>query len=110
MPIRWLPSEAAVEDDFSSKSDVWSFAVLIWEVVYQAAMPFPSLTNEQVLSSLERKEQLWCNKSDFERVGPRGLQKLMSQCLDLCPRDRPSFSSVVVQLSEILKESVNQDK
>jgi PTK7 protein tyrosine kinase 7 len=109
IPIRWLPSEAAVEDEFSTKSDVWSFAVLIWEVVHQAALPLSHLSNEHILSSLERGDNPW-TKSELDKVSPRGLQRLMTQCLDSCPRDRPNFSTIVAQLSEIFKETIQSEK
>ena len=32
VPLRWMPTEAVRDANFSAKSDVWSFAVLIWEV------------------------------------------------------------------------------
>lgn len=104
-----MPYEAVVEDDFSTKSDVWSFAVLVWEVAHQAAIPLSQLTNEKILSSIQRKELEW-NSSDMENLIPSGLQKLLTQCWDLCPRNRPSFSAIVIQLSEILKEGLRVDK
>lgn len=106
VPIRWLPCEAVVEDDFSTKSDVYSFAVLVWEVVQAATIPLLHLTNEQVLASLERKELRWTT-TDLENKIPPGLIKLLTQCWDPNVRNRSTFSAIVIQLSEIIKDELS---
>lgn len=49
IPLRWLPTESVFEDDFSTKSDVWAFGVLMWEVFSHGEMPYTKLSDDEVL-------------------------------------------------------------
>ena len=47
-PIKWMAPEAALYNRFTIKSDVWSFGVLMFEIVTKGAEPYPEMTNKQV--------------------------------------------------------------
>lgn len=49
IPLRWLPSESVFEDDFSTKSDVWAFGVLMWEVFSHGELPYTKLSDDETL-------------------------------------------------------------
>lgn len=52
IPLRWMPPEAVLEDEFSTKSDVWSFGVLMWEVFTHGEMPYTPLADDEVLAGM----------------------------------------------------------
>ena len=54
IPIRWMAPESIFDREFTSASDVWSFGVVLWEIVTLAEHPFPGLSNEEVLSHVKR--------------------------------------------------------
>lgn len=64
IPLRWLPSESVFEDDFSTKSDVWAFGVLMWEVFSHGELPHAKLSDDETLEGQ-------CDTSDtvFSRGG-----------------------------------------
>ena len=49
LPIRWMAPEALYDDESSSKSVVWSFAVACWEIFTLADLPHESLADEEYL-------------------------------------------------------------
>lgn len=50
MPLRWMSPEAILEGDFSTKSDVWAFGVLMWEVFTHGEMPHGGQADDEVLA------------------------------------------------------------
>ena len=104
IPLRWLPPEAIFDDDYSTKTDVWAFAVLAWEVIHQAHIPFQTQSNLTVLDRLERKDKTLWNPAEMSDLVPKRLVELMTKCWDYCPTNRPSFSSIAIELDEILRD------
>lgn len=49
LPVKWMPPEAFMEGIFTSKTDTWSFGVLLWEIFSLGYMPYPSRSNQEVL-------------------------------------------------------------
>jgi hypothetical protein len=41
MPFRWMAPEVFTENKYSSKSDEWSYGVLLWELVTFGQQPYP---------------------------------------------------------------------
>ncbi|KAM3865337.1 inactive tyrosine-protein kinase 7-like [Diretmus argenteus] len=97
IPVRWLPAESVFEDDFSTKSDVWSFGVLMWEVFSLGELPYAGLEHPRVLEDLQ--------SGSLSLAPPPGspsrVQKLMAACCSLSPKDRPSFSDILTGLSNL---------
>lgn len=48
LPLRWLSPESAKNGIFSAKSDVWSFGMVLWEIMTLGELPYPTLNNGQV--------------------------------------------------------------
>ncbi|KAI5704032.1 hypothetical protein M8J75_001262 [Diaphorina citri] len=103
LPLRWLPYEAVFDDEFSTKSDVYAYACLIWEIFNKAEMPFPDLSDDQVLSQLESKKLCWKHSSKT----PEYITSLHEKCIHPHPHQRPTFPSIVTQLSDAMCNDVN---
>lgn len=46
---RWMAPESLYDDIFSVKSDIWSFGVLLWEIVTLGSTPYPGLSAGDVM-------------------------------------------------------------
>uniref|UniRef100_A0A183EJ04 receptor protein-tyrosine kinase n=1 Tax=Gongylonema pulchrum TaxID=637853 RepID=A0A183EJ04_9BILA len=48
LPLRWLSPESINDGIFTCKSDVWSFGILLWEILTLGQQPYPNKNNVQV--------------------------------------------------------------
>ncbi|CAL7946572.1 unnamed protein product [Xylocopa violacea] len=101
IPLRWLPYEAVYEDEYSTKSDVYSFSCLVWEMFHQAELPFIKMNDESVLAALKTQTLAW----KPHKAAPPALQELQAQCWANDPRERPTFDEVVAKIGEIVVDS-----
>jgi len=89
-PVNWFPPEALREHIFSSKTDVWSFGVIIWELVTRQD-PFFDKTPGEVINGVAREGLTL----EIPQDCPADLASLMRQCFQQNPADRPSFKAIV---------------
>ncbi|XP_063774816.1 inactive tyrosine-protein kinase 7 [Pseudophryne corroboree] len=101
VPLRWMPPEAVQDDDFSTKSDVWSFGVLMWEVFTLGELPYTAMPDDEVLNGLQSGS---LKLSAPENCSSR-FYKLMQRCWASSPKDRPSFSDIVNRLGDAPTDS-----
>ena len=101
VPLRWMPPEAVLDDDYSTKSDVWSFAVFIWEVFTLEDMPYRLKTDEDVLRGLKTQE----NHLEPPPGCPPELLELIHRCTAHSPKERPSFSELALAIGELTVDS-----
>ncbi|CAJ0940371.1 unnamed protein product [Ranitomeya imitator] len=67
-PVKWSPPEVFNYSKFSSKSDVWSFGVLMWEVFTEGKMPFESYSNLEVVEMVSRGDRLYRPRLASNRI------------------------------------------
>lgn len=95
LPIRSMAPEAIEFQEFTSKSDVWSFGVLLWELFTRGALPYPAVSNSEVRSVLNSGQRL-----EQPKFCPNPLYQLMMRCWTHDPETRPTFEVVVKEMSK----------
>ncbi|XP_072864121.1 ephrin type-A receptor 8 [Chlorocebus sabaeus] len=98
IPIRWTAPEAIAFRTFSSASDVWSFGVVMWEVLAYGERPYWNMTNRDVISSVEEGYRL-----PAPMGCPRALHQLMLDCWHKDRAQRPRFSQIVSVLDALIR-------
>lgn len=100
IPLRWMPPEAIFDDDFSEKSDVWSYGVLVWEIYTFGQLPYHDRSNEEVLKSI--KDDLRLPKPDN---CPDTVLEVLEKCWEGNPLARPTFSELLGDVNGIRVDS-----
>uniref|UniRef100_A0A8D0ABB8 Tyrosine-protein kinase n=1 Tax=Sander lucioperca TaxID=283035 RepID=A0A8D0ABB8_SANLU len=85
-PIKWTAPEAALYGKFTIKSDVWSFGILLTELVTKGRVPYPGMNNREVLEQVERGYRMPCPQDC-----PISMHELMLQCWKKDAEERPTF-------------------
>ncbi|XP_056403389.1 tyrosine-protein kinase HCK [Hyla sarda] len=85
-PIKWTAPEAANYGSFTIKSDVWSFGILMTEIITYGRTPYPGMSNLEVITALERGYRMQCPGNC-----PKEFYDIMLQCWQQNPEQRPTF-------------------
>ncbi|CAF0997028.1 unnamed protein product [Rotaria sp. Silwood1] len=85
-PIKWTAPEAALYNRFTIKSDVWSYGILLTELVTFGRTPYPGMTNAEVLRRVDQGYRL-----PQPPNCPPSLYAIMLECWNAEPEHRPSF-------------------
>jgi serine/threonine protein kinase len=56
LPLRWMAPESIFDGFFTSKSDVWSFGILMSEIFNYGAQPYSGLSNDEIRLYLKNKK------------------------------------------------------
>jgi len=95
---RWLAPESHKYHRFSEASDVWSFGITCWEIASYAKLPFPKVKLHEV------KDYVLGGERPLKPAGcSPGLNKLMMDCWNHSPTDRPDFSALFATLQAMGK-------
>ncbi|CAK9806830.1 Insulin-like receptor [Anthophora plagiata] len=97
LPIRWMAPENLSDGVFTSDSDVWSFGVVLYEILTLAEIPYQGFSNEEVLNHVLHKGTL-----NIPRNCPENIQRIMEKCFKWRPNDRPTFMEIVSELEPFL--------
>ncbi|XP_045459588.1 tyrosine-protein kinase Btk29A [Melitaea cinxia] len=95
-PIKWAPPEVLNYTRFSSKSDVWAFGVLMWEVFTCGKVPYGRMKNSEVVDMVQRGQVLEKPKGCLNEI-----YNVMKACWRHAPEERPSFRLLKEELAGV---------
>ncbi|XP_023279570.1 tyrosine-protein kinase receptor TYRO3-like [Seriola lalandi dorsalis] len=99
VPIKWLAMESLSESVYTTKSDVWSFGVTMWEIVSRGRTPYPGVHNHELLDLLHSGLRLKLPEECDQK-----LYEVMQSCWDKEPNRRPGFGELGETLKGLLSE------
>ncbi|XP_048096905.1 ephrin type-A receptor 2 [Alosa alosa] len=98
IPIRWTAPEAIAYRKFTSASDVWSFGIVMWEVMAFGERPYWDMSNHEVMKAINEAFRL-----PAPMDCPSAVYQLMLQCWQQDRSKRPRFPDIVSILDKLLK-------
>ncbi|XP_018568526.1 tyrosine-protein kinase receptor torso isoform X2 [Anoplophora glabripennis] len=102
LPLRWMALESMTHQVYTTRSDVWSFGILLWEIITLGSTPYPGISTGDLLPLL---------KSGYRMEKPSNcsneLYTIMCKCWKAAPRERPTFSELRKTLDELLESVSN---
>jgi serine/threonine protein kinase len=103
LDIRWMATECFTYNTFSTKSDVWSFAVLMWEVFSFARKPFGAFHPHEIAAEVRAGRRL-------ERAEgcPVELHDWIERCWSAVPNNRPTFAALQGTIRLLLLEDADE--
>ncbi|KAI6218058.1 Tyrosine-protein kinase [Aphelenchoides besseyi] len=87
-PIKWTAPEAAACGNFTVKSDVWSFGILLYEIFTKGHTPYVGMQNRQVLEEVDRGYRMPIPRE----CPPAVYHDAMLKCWQRNPEQRPTFA------------------
>uniref|UniRef100_A0A8D2QNA1 Ephrin type-B receptor 2 n=1 Tax=Zosterops lateralis melanops TaxID=1220523 RepID=A0A8D2QNA1_ZOSLA len=98
IPVRWTAPEAIAYRKFTSASDVWSYGIVMWEVMSFGERPYWDMSNQDVINAIEQDYRL-----PPPMDCPAALHQLMLDCWQKDRNTRPRFSEIVNTLDKMIR-------
>uniref|UniRef100_A0A4W5P6J4 receptor protein-tyrosine kinase n=1 Tax=Hucho hucho TaxID=62062 RepID=A0A4W5P6J4_9TELE len=98
IPIRWTAPEAIAYRKFTSASDVWSYGIVMWEVMSYGERPYWDMSNQDVIKAIDEGYRL-----PPPMDCPVALHQLMLDCWQRERGDRPKFGQIVNMLDKLIR-------
>lgn len=110
---RWLAPEVVKEHDYSKAADVYSFGIIMWEMMTWR-LPWEELNPFQIMLRLNQQDRPEVPPLDTlpgqPLPGITGYIQLMQECWDENPQNRPSFEHIIISVRGLMESAANQHK
>ncbi|XP_077998072.1 fibroblast growth factor receptor 2-like isoform X2 [Glandiceps talaboti] len=100
--VKWVGLETILQGLCTIESDVWSFGIIMHEIVTRGATPYPGMSPTEVVTALREGYRL--GKPDD---CPDEMYAIMRQCWEEKPEDRPTFSTLLESIDTLLAKLVD---
>ncbi|NXP15656.1 HCK kinase, partial [Thinocorus orbignyianus] len=102
-PIKWTAPEAIHYGSFTIKSDIWSFGILLTEIITYGRVPYPGMSSVEVIRALEHGYRMPRTENC-----PEELYDVMMRCWKIKPDDRPTFEYLQSILEDFFTATESQ--
>jgi proto-oncogene tyrosine-protein kinase Met len=100
LPIKWMSPESIEKQIFNTKSDVWSYGVLVWELLTRGTTPYQQIKNNLIFDHLKKG-----NRLPKPNYCPKSVYVILLECWSENPISRPSFANINERIKRIINTS-----
>ncbi|KAM6136853.1 tyrosine-protein kinase STYK1 [Pterocles gutturalis] len=100
VPVKWQAPEQLLKKPPSIKADIWSFGILLYEMITLGAPPYPEVPPSDILSYLQRRN-IMKQPSSCQQV----MYSIMKSCWQWNATNRPSPADLIQSLQTAIKTS-----
>ncbi|KAM8776135.1 proto-oncogene tyrosine-protein kinase receptor Ret isoform 2-T2 [Rhynchonycteris naso] len=97
IPVKWMAIESLFDHIYTTQSDVWSFGVLLWEIMTLGGNPYPGIPPERLFNLLKTGYRMERPDNCSEE-----MYSLMLQCWKQEPDKRPMFADISKDLEKMM--------
>ncbi|CAG9540504.1 unnamed protein product [Cercopithifilaria johnstoni] len=103
LPVKWMSPEAIKHYEFTMQSDVWSFGILMFEIVTLGGSPYPGIQPNDMLEHLDAGGRM-----EQPDNCPNEYYEVMRSCWAQEPSSRPDFGTIRQKLAGQLEDITDQ--
>uniref|UniRef100_A0A914DJM3 Protein kinase domain-containing protein n=1 Tax=Acrobeloides nanus TaxID=290746 RepID=A0A914DJM3_9BILA len=98
LPIKWMALESLKHYEFTTKSDVWSYGVILYEIFSLGGVPYPEIESQYIIEYLESGKRITPPEFAIDEIA-----KAMQKCWSAKPDARPDFGEIRLEISKLLE-------
>ncbi|KAF2077450.1 hypothetical protein CYY_001223 [Polysphondylium violaceum] len=99
---RWLAPEIMKNQQYTEKIDVYSFGIVLWELISRE-VPFDEFYDELKWNTILEDKIIKGLRPTIPSECPNPMKELISECWSDDPKKRPSFASIITRLQQMQK-------
>ncbi|EGR33770.1 kinase domain protein, partial [Ichthyophthirius multifiliis] len=99
---QWMAPEVMRREPYQEHSDVYSFGMILWEMINKQ-IPYKGMSHQQIYGTVGFDDNY---EIQIPKKGIPRYLKLMKQCLNRKPEDRPSFKKIVQEIQETKQQEI----
>ncbi|CAH8442752.1 unnamed protein product [Schistosoma turkestanicum] len=95
LAVRWMAPECLTTPKcYTSKCDVWSYGIVLWEIFSLGGLPYPGIDNGQIIDWLNNG-----NRNSKPYLSTNSIYQLMLECWSQDPDCRPGFYDICSRIA-----------
>jgi serine/threonine protein kinase len=103
IPVKWSAPEVIEYGRSTSKSDVWSFGICLWEMFSYGKLPYTGMSNTEAAQKVLKGYRM-----EAPEDCPAEVYNIMKRCWEREADRRPTFKELMTMINQLLQQYPSQ--